>query len=64
MVVQRNREISVWGQATPGAEVKVEMAGHTGSAKAAEDGAWEVKLPPLKEGGPTKSKSLVTARSR
>ncbi len=52
MVVQRNREIPVWGQATPGAEVKVEMAGRTGSAKAAEDGAWQVKLPPLREGGP------------
>lgn len=52
MVVQRNREIPVWGQAAPGAEISVAMEGQTVTAKAAEDGAWKVKLPALKEGGP------------
>lgn len=52
MVVQREREIPVWGRSVPGADIKVEMAGQSASAKADADGAWSVKLPAQPAGGP------------
>lgn len=52
MVVQRDREIPVWGQAAPDAEITVTMNDKTATAKAGTDGAWEVKLPALSAGGP------------
>ncbi len=56
MVVQREREIPVWGQAAPGSTIKIAMAGHTASAQAGPDGAWQVQLPALPAGGPHKLK--------
>ncbi len=52
MVVQRDREIRVWGTAAPGAEITVEFAGRSASAKAGAGGEWDVKLSPLPAGGP------------
>lgn len=54
MVVQRDRPIHVWGWTTPGSNVTVEMAGHQGSVKAAQDGRFDVSLDPLPAGGPHK----------
>ena len=51
-VLQRDRPIPVWGEATPGAEVKVSFAGKTVQAKAGTDGRWDAMLPALKAGGP------------
>ena len=43
-VLQRGREVPVWGTADPGAKVKVSFAGMTREATADADGTWCVKL--------------------
>ncbi len=52
MLLQRDMAAPVWGKATPGATVKVNIAGQTKIAIAAENGKWMLKLDPLKTGGP------------
>jgi sialate O-acetylesterase len=46
MVLQRNKPITIWGWAAPGADVSVQLGTDKASAKAAADkGRWEVSLP-------------------
>ena len=52
MVVQRDKPIHVWGWTAAGTDVRVEMAGHVGSAKADDQGRFDVTLDPLPAGGP------------
>ncbi|MCG3147217.1 MAG: hypothetical protein PCFJNLEI_00655 [Verrucomicrobiae bacterium] len=52
MVLQRDAPCSVWGSATPGAEITVQIAGQTVKANADAGGRWLVKLAPLPAGGP------------
>ena len=52
MVLQREREIPVWGWANPGGEVSVSIAGNTATAEVGEDGKWRTNLPALPAGGP------------
>ena len=52
MVLQRGMPVPVWGTATPGAEVKVAIAGKSISATAGENGKWKTELPALDAGGP------------
>lgn len=52
MVLQRDREIPVWGTAAPGSEIVVELAGQSVPVKANAAGDWEAKLSPLPAGGP------------
>ncbi len=40
MVLQREREAAVWGQANPNASVTITFKGNTASAKAATQGLW------------------------
>ena len=47
MVLQRDREVPVWGTAAPDEEVTVEFAGKKATAKAGADGKWRVSLPAL-----------------
>ena len=47
MVLQRERDVPVWGKADPGKTVVVSFAGATVETAAASDGAWMVKLPPM-----------------
>jgi len=51
-VLQRGREIPVWGTADPGRRVVVEFAGQTKGAIAGGDGRWMVRLDPVPAGGP------------
>lgn len=51
-VLQRDRPIHVWGDAQPGADVMVSLAGKTARARADSGGRWEAQLPALKAGGP------------
>jgi sialate O-acetylesterase len=51
MVLQQSREVTVWGWADDGEEVRVAIQDQTQSARA-KDGKWLVKLKPLKAGGP------------
>ena len=50
-VLQRDREIPVWGTANPGEKITVEVCGQTVSTTAT-DGTWQIKLKPLAAGGP------------
>ena len=45
LVLQREREVPVWGTAAPDEEVTVEFAGKKATAKAGADGKWHVKIP-------------------
>ncbi len=51
MVLQRQMPIPVWGTAAPGAEVKVDFAGKSVTAKADESGSWKTELPAMEAGG-------------
>jgi len=52
MVLQRGQSDPVWGWTTPGATVRVSVAGKSAQAVAGADGAWMAHLPPLPTGGP------------
>lgn len=52
MVLQRGREITIWGRAAVGSEVSIEIAGKSGSQTVPQTGDWHVDLEPLPEGGP------------
>lgn len=47
VVLQQGIRLPVWGTAPAGAEVTVEFAGQTHTAKAGDDNAWRVFLDPL-----------------
>lgn len=56
-VLQRGKPVRVWGWATPGAEVSVQLAGEglavaSVKTRAAADGRWQAELGPFKAGGP------------
>lgn len=61
MVLQRNKPIRVWGEASPGEQISVTLAGQSVKTKAAKDRSWQVYLPAMTHGGPhtltVKSKS-------
>ncbi len=52
MVLQRDREVRVWGWATPGARVRVSIAGTTSTADVGIGGDWRATIGPLAAGGP------------
>ncbi|WP_457322622.1 sialate O-acetylesterase [Roseateles sp. P5_E11] len=52
MVLQRDRPLNVWGQATPGQTLSIDLGGRSGTARAGADGRWRVQLAPLPAGGP------------
>jgi sialate O-acetylesterase len=52
MVLQRDRPLRLWGQATPGQTLTVELGGHKGTARVGADGRWRVEFKPLPAGGP------------
>jgi len=52
MVLQRDREIRVWGTASPGQTIKVRIGERRQSTTVAEDGRWEALLRPMDAGGP------------
>lgn len=52
MALQADRDVSIWGWADPGEDVRVAIDGLQAVATAAADGTWRVKLPPHRPGGP------------
>jgi sialate O-acetylesterase len=44
MVLQRGKDVPVWGWGTPGDQVTVEFGGQKGTAAVAADGKWQAKL--------------------
>ena len=47
MVLQCGRPVPVWGQAAPGAEVRVRFAGQEKQTSADPDGKWKLTLDPI-----------------
>ena len=66
MILQRDKEINVWGWAVPGESVAVNFLGETHDAVIEDNGKWSVKLPPKKAGGPynmrIESKTIITIK--
>jgi len=52
MVLQQDMKDAIWGWAAPGEEVTVTLGSQKATAKADKDGRWQVRLEPLKAGGP------------
>jgi sialate O-acetylesterase len=52
MVIQRNKEIHIFGTATPGIKIDAELAGNKSNVKVDKDGKFNMQLPELKAGGP------------
>ncbi|HUY93052.1 MAG TPA: sialate O-acetylesterase [Pirellulales bacterium] len=52
MVLQQGQADRVWGWAARGEEVTVSIADQTKTAKAGDDGKWQIALDPLTVGGP------------
>ncbi|HEX6426091.1 MAG TPA: sialate O-acetylesterase [Niastella sp.] len=52
MVLQRGIKIPVWGNSTPGVLVVAKLGNVQATAKADQQGKWQLKFPVFKEGGP------------
>jgi len=52
MVLQRDRPLNLWGRATPGQTLTVELAGRKARTRVGADGRWRVQLAALPAGGP------------
>ena len=52
MVLQRDVPVNIWGWAAPGERVTIRFGGRTYSTRAAADSGWQVRLRPMKAGGP------------
>jgi sialate O-acetylesterase len=52
MVIQQGMPVRIWGRADPGEEIEVALNNRSGSAQAATDGTWEVRLEAMSAGGP------------
>ncbi len=52
MVLQRDTPARIWGWAKPGEKVAVSIDKARETTAASAEGRWEVKLPPMKAGGP------------
>ena len=52
MVLQREREVPVWGTAAAGEEVRVEIGKQAHTTRAGRDGRWKVTLAAMPAGGP------------
>ncbi|QEG00290.1 hypothetical protein Mal15_43600 [Stieleria maiorica] len=60
MVLQRERSAPIWGTATPGADIAVELNGTSASTKADADGKWRVGI---ETGQANASGATLTIRS-
>src|SRR5262249_7143034 len=52
MVLQEGQLVHVWGKADPGEKISVSLAGQSGNSVADSRGAWSLRLPAMKAGGP------------
>ncbi len=53
MVLQRGIDVPVWGTASQGEKITVDVAGHSAAATADDKGDWACKIPSLKIGEAT-----------
>ena len=52
MVIQRGKNIPIWGWASPKEKIKVSLNGKSTTAVASSDGSWIAEIPKMKAGGP------------
>jgi sialate O-acetylesterase len=52
MVLQRDTPLTIWGWATPGEKIAIRFSGKSYKTTTDASGKWQVKLPPMKAGGP------------
>jgi sialate O-acetylesterase len=52
MVLQRDQDVIVWGQAAPDEVVQIQLGSETSSASTDSSGHWKISLKPLPVGGP------------
>jgi sialate O-acetylesterase len=52
MVLQRDIPLKLWGWAAPSERIELKFAGHRYKTRAGADSSWEVRMPPMKAGGP------------
>jgi sialate O-acetylesterase len=52
MVLQRNKPIRIWGEASAGENITVSLSGKSAKVKAGKDGNWQLSLPAMTHGGP------------
>lgn len=58
MVLQQKMPIKVWGWTKPGQDVTVEIGGHSATAKANQDGRFDVTLPEMAADGKTHTMTI------
>ncbi len=56
MVLQRNKNITVWGSAYNGTEITIELGGNKVTA-VTDEGSWKAVLPAMEAGGPYELKA-------
>jgi len=64
MVLQRGKEVPVWGWSKPGAKITVAFAGQTKSAAAGPDGKWMLELDPLKASSEERDFSISSSEGQ
>lgn len=52
MILQRDTRLKIWGWASPGERISVELDNKTHKTKADVEGNWAVWLPPTRADGP------------
>lgn len=52
MVLQRDKPVRLWGEATANQTVSINLLGKSYSTQAAKNGSWELILPPHSKAGP------------
>lgn len=52
VVLQRNEKVKIWGWAAPEESIQLEFKAKKYTAKADENGNWDIQLPTQKAGGP------------
>ncbi|MEZ0536626.1 sialate O-acetylesterase [Caldicellulosiruptoraceae bacterium PP1] len=52
MILQREKEIKIWGWAVPNEKVSINFLGNSYTSLADDKGMWEVTLPAMAAGGP------------
>ncbi|MBI1337931.1 MAG: 9-O-acetylesterase [Phycisphaera sp.] len=64
MVLQREREVPIWGWGRAGDKVSVSFAGQTVEGVVAKDGSWKVVLEPLKASAENRSMTIAVGSDR
>ena len=62
MMLQRDIPVPIWGTAAPGEHVKVAIGKQAASVVAGPDWRWQVRLKPMKAGGPLEM--VVTGKNK